>query len=316
LNVSVTSSNKVLFAVKIGATSMYLKQFEPIIRNIESSRSLSELSRQTLLAMALIWGSFILLVATNCFSYGMLVTKENYSFHQSFQWAFSFWWKWAILSPMILPQINQVRGKLLPIKMLLALLPKAIQFSLGAIALSILAMIMLGHYTNFEQLFVIVGKKLFSDFYFGLLIYAAILITGCLIIWSRQLRETDDKQTLQQTPQQSYIQHLMAAKGNSKVLVAVKDISHITAAGNYLELHTEDGQYLLRQTMKGMQQQLDPGAFVRIHRSTLVAVDQIQSISNRACGDYLVTLKSGTKLVNSKSYRNALKSLVKPPQAA
>jgi two-component system LytT family response regulator len=63
--------------------------------------------------------------------------------------------------------------------------------------------------------------------------------------------------------------------------------------------------------MKGVEAKLDPAAFVRIHRSALVALDRIQSIEAREQGEYLVTMRGGVKLVSSRGYSDRVRRLLR-----
>jgi two-component system LytT family response regulator len=63
--------------------------------------------------------------------------------------------------------------------------------------------------------------------------------------------------------------------------------------------------------MKGVEAKLDPGEFVRIHRSMLVAVDRIQSIETREHGEYLVTMQGGARFVSSRGYSERIRRLLR-----
>ncbi len=50
------------------------------------------------------------------------------------------------------------------------------------------------------------------------------------------------------------------------------------AAENYVELHTGTGRHLLRVPLGTLEESLDPGTFLRIHRSLVVNVHQIKEL--------------------------------------
>jgi len=102
----------------------------------------------------------------------------------------------------------------------------------------------------------------------------------------------------------------VARRGSKHYFVRVAEIDWIEAVGNYVRLQTGDKSHLIRETMKGVEARLDPGEFVRIHRSALVAVDRIQSIEAREQGEYLVTLQNGAKLVSSRGYSDRVRRLL------
>jgi two-component system LytT family response regulator len=103
----------------------------------------------------------------------------------------------------------------------------------------------------------------------------------------------------------------VARRGAKHYFVRVADIDWIEAVGNYVRLQTGDKSHLIRETMKGIEGKLDPGDFVRIHRSAIVAVERIQTIEAREHGEYLVTMQGGAKLVSSRAYSERVRSLLR-----
>ena len=104
----------------------------------------------------------------------------------------------------------------------------------------------------------------------------------------------------------------VARRGTKHYFVRVADVQWIDAVGNYVRLHTADRRsHLIRDTMKAAEARLDPALFVRIHRSAIVAVDAIESIEAREQGEYLVTLRGGTRLVSSRGYSDRVRGLLR-----
>ncbi|HEV2835728.1 MAG TPA: LytTR family DNA-binding domain-containing protein [Pyrinomonadaceae bacterium] len=89
------------------------------------------------------------------------------------------------------------------------------------------------------------------------------------------------------------------------------DIAWIASEGNYVSLHSKGKSYLLRETMNGMEEKLDPAAFVRLRRSTIVRIDQIQELHPASQGEFEVVLKDGTTLSSSRRYRKNLQTALK-----
>ena len=90
--------------------------------------------------------------------------------------------------------------------------------------------------------------------------------------------------------------------GSRIQIVSVDDVEWIAAAGDYSELHTRTGTHLLRETMKSLEQRLEPGRFARIHRSRIVCLPRIlelRSIENR---EYIVKLSDGSQHRCSRTY--------------
>jgi two-component system LytT family response regulator len=87
--------------------------------------------------------------------------------------------------------------------------------------------------------------------------------------------------------------------------VRINDIDWCEASGNYVRLHIGQQTHLVRGTMSHLESQLDPGQFVRIHRSAIVNVERIQELQSTANGECTVFLQSGARLTMSRGYREA-----------
>jgi len=99
-------------------------------------------------------------------------------------------------------------------------------------------------------------------------------------------------------------------RGSAHYFVPVQDVDWIDAADNYLQLHAGDRTHLWRGTMKEAEDQLDPKQFVRIHRSAIVALDRIVSITSNESQGYVVELKGGTRLRSSRQYAEQVRQLL------
>lgn len=98
----------------------------------------------------------------------------------------------------------------------------------------------------------------------------------------------------------------LLVKGNERVLVVeVEDVDYVEAADNYVRLHTRSGRHLMRETIKAMEARLDPGRFVRIHRSVIVNLTRVRELQPLFNGEMAVVLKDGTTLTMSRGYRDA-----------
>ena len=79
-------------------------------------------------------------------------------------------------------------------------------------------------------------------------------------------------------------------------------------ADYYARLHVGDRSYLLRESMNDLEASLDPEAFVRIHRSTIVNLDRVRELCTLAGSELVVVLADGTQLRMSHSRREDLES--------
>ena len=102
------------------------------------------------------------------------------------------------------------------------------------------------------------------------------------------------------------LRRLVVRSGARIGFVDVEAIDWIQADGNYVRLHTAKGSHLVRETLSGLEAQLDARDFLRIHRSTMVSVRAVKQLQSLFKGEYLVVLKDGTRLTSSRPYRSAL----------
>lgn len=99
---------------------------------------------------------------------------------------------------------------------------------------------------------------------------------------------------------------LLVSKGADQCLIRLSDIEHASAAGNYIELWARNQRYLVRTTMAKLEELLAASDYVRIHRSHLVRVDQIERIRTHRSSNGDIHLRSGHTLPLSKSGRAEL----------
>ena len=85
--------------------------------------------------------------------------------------------------------------------------------------------------------------------------------------------------------------------------VRTSEIEWCEAAGNYVRLHVGQESHLFRETMNSLESKLDPRHFVRIHRSTIVNVEQIEQLQSSLGGESTVILRNGVTLTLSRGYR-------------
>ena len=92
--------------------------------------------------------------------------------------------------------------------------------------------------------------------------------------------------------------------------VDVDTIEHIEAAGDYMCIYTGDNSLILRETMKDLERRLDPRVFQRVHRSTIVNLDQVRQVKPHTNGECFLVLDSGAQIKVSRSYRDVVARFV------
>lgn len=107
-----------------------------------------------------------------------------------------------------------------------------------------------------------------------------------------------------------YLERLVVKTGGRVFFLDVDDIHCIEAEGNYVRVHDEAKHYLLRETISGLEEQLDPKRFLRIHRSAIVKIDKIKEMQPWFHGEYRIILENGKQLTLSRNYRSNLQDAV------
>jgi len=107
--------------------------------------------------------------------------------------------------------------------------------------------------------------------------------------------------------ERAYPEWLLIKRDDRSVFLKVADIDWIESSRNNVRLHVGKEIYLYHETTSGIESKLDPKKFFRIHRSTIVNIEKIREMHPWFNGDYAVTLKDGTKLTLSSTYRERLK---------
>ncbi|MEP6731525.1 MAG: LytTR family DNA-binding domain-containing protein [bacterium] len=93
--------------------------------------------------------------------------------------------------------------------------------------------------------------------------------------------------------------------------VRTQDVEWVDAQGNYVRLHVAGRAHFVRHTMKAFAEKLPPDRFIRVHRSVIVHVDQILKLEPHAHGEYVITLRDGTRVTSSRTYGDRLHALLR-----
>jgi len=105
-------------------------------------------------------------------------------------------------------------------------------------------------------------------------------------------------------------QRIVIRAGGRISFVKTDEIEWVEAAGNYVRIHSRREEHLLRERLSEIEARLDASRFVRIHRSTIVNLDCIKELAPIFHGDLQITLRNGTRLTLSRTYRSKLEKLL------
>lgn len=92
--------------------------------------------------------------------------------------------------------------------------------------------------------------------------------------------------------------------GSKTVKVYFDKILYIEGMRDYLQIHTEDSKIMTLVNFKKMEELLDPGKFIRVHKSYIISIDKIDYIESN-------TIKIKDKLIPvSNTYKVAFYNLL------
>ncbi|WP_026967363.1 LytR/AlgR family response regulator transcription factor [Algoriphagus terrigena] len=146
----------------------------------------------------------------------------------------------------------------------------------------------------YDHTFGFFGNLVYSlshDLYKYLLIYTAISL-----IPTQKLPDTKIQKSGE------YPDFLLLQSGKRTEKIPTESILFTASATPYVEFFTAEKKYLQHGSLKSFSEKLNPSVFVRIHKTTLVNVSKVDSISSRGNGDYDLLLSNGQALRLSRNY--------------
>ncbi|MBO9730832.1 MAG: LytTR family transcriptional regulator DNA-binding domain-containing protein [Chitinophaga sp.] len=98
-------------------------------------------------------------------------------------------------------------------------------------------------------------------------------------------------------------------KLNGKIkIIPVQDIHYLEAADDYVKIITQEGSFLKNKTMAFFEKMLDPQQFTRVHRSYILNINQVTRIDPYEKENHLAILRSGARVLVSKTGYPRLKA--------
>ncbi|MEP6731808.1 MAG: LytTR family DNA-binding domain-containing protein [bacterium] len=100
------------------------------------------------------------------------------------------------------------------------------------------------------------------------------------------------------------LHHLLVKSGRTTTVVNAAQVARIEADGRYVRLVLTTGRtHLAQYTLAELEERLDANAFVRVHRSTIVALARVRRLRSIDYRDYEVVLDDGSSVRMSRTYR-------------
>ena len=96
--------------------------------------------------------------------------------------------------------------------------------------------------------------------------------------------------------------------GGQSLNIQLAQITHLTAAGDYVAAYSGGKEYLARGPLKSLAERLAPAGFVQVSRSALVNRHQIEKIAELGRGRFDIQLKGGGAVATSRRSAETVKT--------
>ena len=111
-------------------------------------------------------------------------------------------------------------------------------------------------------------------------------------------------------PESNHLQWLKAQQGGTTELIPVESVVYFQADGKYTNVVTATGEHLIRTSIRELEEALDPSLFWRVHRGTIVRVEEIAQANRDLRGRYTLNLRSRPEqLRTSQKYGHLFKAM-------
>jgi two-component system, LytTR family, response regulator len=107
------------------------------------------------------------------------------------------------------------------------------------------------------------------------------------------------------------LDRLFARHGDRIVPIPVEGILRVQAQGDYAEIHSPQGVFLLHVTLAELAARLDPSRFRQVHRSHIVNLDAVEHLRPYDERRLAITLKDGAVVVASRAASEELRRLAR-----
>jgi DNA-binding LytR/AlgR family response regulator len=125
------------------------------------------------------------------------------------------------------------------------------------------------------------------------------------------IRRVADDSTVAESSSRPDDETIPVELGGVTRFVKRSDVRYVEAQGDYARLHTRDGAHLVRIPLISLEERWAAAGFVRIHRSTLVAVHYIDEVRSEA-GHYSVRIGPDQLPVSRRHARDLRERLLRP----
>ena len=250
------------------------------------------------------WGAFIALLSCYCTVYQVVVDHSRPDLSGSFTYVFKNWGVWLLTTPVIFGVLRKYSTKWHDRAVEFVAIVAVVVFASTSVPVTI---DLLTNYRDAASSLMIFLPRYVAVVCVVYLVWHAFLrdrrATSEAVAETVEITPPPMITTVEPAPQP---ETLLVSKGADQCLIHISRIECVSAAGNYVEIVERGQRYLLRATLKQVEDLLPATDFIRIHRSHLVKTDQIERIKTQPSGNGTVQLRGGQQLPMSKKHKQAL----------
>ena len=93
-------------------------------------------------------------------------------------------------------------------------------------------------------------------------------------------------------------------------LLHADEVFCLEADEDYVKVHTGKETVTWRTTLAHASESLDPGVFLRVHRSYIVNTGRVRKVTRIGKGEYFFELENGRKVGTGRTYREAVEAFI------
>lgn len=108
---------------------------------------------------------------------------------------------------------------------------------------------------------------------------------------------------------EDYPERVLVQQSKKLITIAVTEIIWIEAYGDYSKLHTSEATFVSNYGISGLEEKLNPKAFLRVHRSSIINLEKVKEL-HKYGKSYDVTMENGDVVRVSRGYMEAIKKIM------
>ena len=119
------------------------------------------------------------------------------------------------------------------------------------------------------------------------------------------------EQTIKQAQNREWFTDRIFVRSRGKIIpIRCEDIIWLEAEGDYSTIHTANKSLLCGKRLGELESLLDPEQFMRVHRSSIIAIEKLQELDSDAYGGFTAKMDNEDRVKISRSYADRIKDYI------